>query len=100
MCIRDRLTVLPADFAYPAFAFVILLNGVAFGMFAAPNTAAIMNSVPAGYRGAASGMRATFQSTGMPLSIAVFFTLMIAGLSANVPAAMFRGLTANHVAAS
>jgi MFS family permease len=94
------LTVLPADFAYPAFAFVILLNGVAFGMFAAPNTAAIMNSVPAGYRGAASGMRATFQSTGMPLSIAVFFTLMIAGLSANVPGAMYRGLTANHVAAS
>jgi len=94
------LTLLPADFVYPAFAFVILLNGVAFGMFASPNTAAIMNSVPAGYRGAASGMRATFQSTGMPLSIAVFFTLMIAGLSANVPGAMFRGLTANHVAAS
>ena len=94
------LTVLPADFAYPSFAFVILLNGVAFGMFASPNTAAIMNSVPAGYRGAASGMRATFQSTGMPLSIAVFFTLMIAGLSANVPGSMYRGLTANHVAAS
>ncbi len=93
------LMALPANFAYPAFAVVILLNGVAFGMFASPNTAAIMNSVPAGYRGAASGMRATFQSTGMPLSIGVFFTLMIGGLSANVPGAMYRGLTANHVAA-
>ena len=35
------------------------MDGVAFGMFAAPNTAAIMNSVPAKNRGAASGMRAT-----------------------------------------
>jgi MFS family permease len=93
------LMLLPADFAYPAFALVILLNGVAFGMFASPNTAAIMNSVPAGYRGAASGMRATFQSTGMPVSIGVFFTLMIGGLSANVPGAMYRGLTEHHVAA-
>jgi MFS family permease len=92
------LMILPANFTYPAFAAVILLNGVAFGMFASPNTAAIMNSVPAGYRGAASGMRATFQNTGMPLSIGVFFTLMIGGLSANVPGAMYRGLTANHVA--
>ncbi len=74
------LMVLPADFVYPAFAAVILLNGISFGMFASPNTAAIMNSVPAGYRGAASGMRATFQNTGMPLSIGVFFTLMIGGL--------------------
>jgi MFS family permease len=93
------LMALPADFAYPAFAAVILLNGVAFGMFASPNTAAIMNSVPPGYRGAASGMRATFQNTGMPLSIGVFFTLMIGGLSANVPGTMYRGLTANHVSA-
>jgi MFS family permease len=93
------LMALPADFSYPAFAAVILLNGVAFGMFASPNTAAIMNSVPAGYRGAASGMRATFQNTGMPLSIGVFFTLMIGGLSANVPGAMYRGLTASHVSA-
>ncbi|MGO9180772.1 MAG: MFS transporter [Candidatus Limnocylindrales bacterium] len=94
------LMVLPADFVYPAFAAVILLNGISFGMFASPNTAAIMNSVPAGYRGAASGMRATFQNTGMPLSIGVFFTLMIGGLSANVPRTLFAGLTANRVAAA
>ncbi len=92
------LMALPANFSYPAFGLVILLNGVAFGMFASPNTAAIMNSVPPGYRGAASGMRATFQNTGMPLSIGVFFTLMIGGLSANVPTAMYRGLTSSDVA--
>ncbi len=92
------LLLLPADFVYPAFAGVIFINGIAFGMFASPNTAAIMNSVPSGYRGAASGVRSTFQSAGMPLSIGVFFTLMIAGLSGSVPGTMYRGLTSNGIA--
>jgi len=94
------LLQLPADFDYRAFGGIIFLNGVAFGLFASPNTAGIMNSVPARYRGAASGMRATFQNAGLPLSIGVFFTLMIAGLSAHVPGAMYQGLTAAHVDAS
>jgi MFS family permease len=89
--------VLPANFVYPWFAAVLLLNGLAFGMFAAPNTAAIMNSVPARNRGVASGMRATMQAVGMPLSIGIFFSLMVVGLSASVPRTMFGGLTANHV---
>ncbi len=93
------LMALPSDFAYPAFGAVIFLNGVAFGLFASPNTAAIMNSVPARHRGAASGMRATFQNAGMPLSIGVFFTLMILGLQASVPTTMYQGLTASHVPA-
>jgi len=94
------MMLLPADFAYPVFALVLLLNGIAFGMFAAPNTAGIMNSVPARYRGAASGMRSTFQNTGTPLSIGVFFSLMIVGLTASVPHALLTGLTANHVPTS
>ena len=80
------LMALPADFAYWTFAGVLFLNGVSFGMFAAPNTAAIMNSVPARDRGVASGMRATCQTLGMPLSIGIFFSLMVVGLTANVPA--------------
>ncbi len=92
------LLLLPADFTYATFAGVIFLNGIAFGLFASPNTAAIMNSVPPGYRGAASGARSTFQSMGMPLSIGIFFTLMITSLSSTVPAAMYRGLTANGIA--
>jgi len=94
------LMLLPADFAYPIFAFLIFLNGVAMGLFASPNTAAIMNSVPARYRGVASGIRVTFQNVGMPLSISLFFTLMIVGLNQTVPAAMFNGLTANGVPAA
>ena len=57
------------------------MNGIGMGLFAAPNTTGIMNSVPAGQRGAASGMRATFQNTGMVLSIGLFFRLMIVGLA-------------------
>jgi len=91
------LMALPANFAYGLFALVLFLNGVAFGMFAAPNTAAVMNSVPARNRGVASGMRATCQMLGMPLSIGIFFSLMVVGLTANVPAAMLGGLTAHHV---
>ncbi len=94
------LMMLPADFAYPVFAAVLFLNGIAFGLFSAPNTTGIMNSVPARNRGAASGMRATFQNTGMPLSIGVFFSLMIVGLSQTVPKTMFTGLTSHGVPAA
>jgi MFS family permease len=94
------LMALPVNFTYWMFALVIFTNGVAFGLFAAPNTTSIMNSVPARHRGVASGMRATFQNAGMPISIAIFFSLMIVGLSARVPQALFSGLTANGVPAA
>jgi len=94
------LMFLPADFWYPVFAVLIFLNGVAMGLFASPNTAAIMNAVPAQHRGVASGIRVTFQNVGMPLSIALFFTLMIVGLNQTVPSALFSGLTANGVPAT
>ena len=91
------LMLIPADFAFPVFAAVIFLNGAAMGLFASPNTAGIMNSVPARYRGVASGMRVTFMNVGMPLSIGLFFTLMIVGLNSTVPPAMYGGLVANGV---
>ncbi len=59
-----------------------------------------MNSVPARQRGAASGMRATFQNSGMLLSIGVFFSLMIAGLASTLPAVMHARLVAQGVADS
>jgi MFS family permease len=92
------LMVLPVNFAYPVFMVLLLLNGIGSGLFAAPNTTAIMNAVPARQRGAASGMRATFQNSGMVLSIGLFFSLMIAGLASSMPATMEHGLTANGVA--
>jgi MFS family permease len=91
------LLMVPADFTYWMFALVIFINGLAFGLFSTPNTAAIMNSVPAHNRGVASGMRATCQMLGQPLSIGIFFSLMVVGLSSSVPAAMIGGLTAHQV---
>jgi MFS family permease len=86
------LMVLPVDFPYWAFALLIAANGVGSGMFAAPNSSSIMSSVPARYRGVASGMRATFQNSGTALSIGVFFSLMIAGLASSLPTTLSSGL--------
>jgi MFS family permease len=86
------LMVLPVDFPYWAFALLIAANGIGSGMFASPNSSSIMGSVPARHRGAASGMRATFQNSGTALSIGVFFSLMIAGLASNLPHTLTSGL--------
>ncbi|MGA7677614.1 MAG: MFS transporter [Dehalococcoidia bacterium] len=93
------LLVLPVNFPYPLFALLILLNGLSMGMFAAPNTAAIMNSVPMQHRGVSSGMRATLVNVGMPLSIGIFFSLIIIGMNASVPTAMSSGLMQHGVPA-
>jgi MFS family permease len=91
------LLLIPVNFNYAAFAIITFLNGVGFGMFAAPNRTAIMNSVPANQRGAASGMTGTFQNAGNSLSIGIFFSLMIAGLADTLPNALRTGLTAHGV---
>ncbi|GAB0103513.1 MFS transporter [Nocardia sp. JMUB6875] len=93
------LVVLPVDFSYWAFAVVIALNGLGSGMFASPNTAEVMSAVPASQRGVASGMRGTLLNGGMALSIGVFFSLMIIGLSNSLPGAMNSGLQQQGVPA-
>jgi MFS family permease len=93
------LLFLPVDFSYPAFAAIVFANGVGQGMFSAPNTSAIMGSVPPEQRGAASGMRATFQNSGMSLSIGIFFSLMVTGLASHLPQTLSSGLQAQGVPA-
>jgi MFS family permease len=93
------LMALPANFSYGPFGLLLFLNGIGFGLFAAPNTTGIMNSVPARQRGAASGMRATFQNSGMLVSIGLFFSLMIAGLASALPGTMSAGLIGQGVPA-
>jgi len=94
------LTRLPVVFAYPLFAALLLLAGVGSGLFNSPNAAAIMNSVPAGQRGAASGMRAVFANAGFVVSIGLFFSLMIGGLAGSLPSTLYAGLVAHDVPAS
>ena len=94
------LMLLPVNFSYWAFALLTGLNGIGGGMFAAPNSSSIMGSVPARHRGAASGMRATFQNSGTALSIGVFFSLMIAGLASSLPKTLASGLQQQGVPAA
>jgi MFS family permease len=91
------LLLLPIDFNYWGFAGILLLNGLCMGAFSAPNRAAIMNSLPARDRGAGGGMNATFQNSAQVLSIGIFFTLMIVGLSSTLSRTMVSGLIAHGV---
>jgi MFS family permease len=91
------LMLLPTDFSYVSFAAVLLLIGLAMGLFASPNRAAVMNSLPRDARGAGGAMNQTFQNSAQVLSIGIFFTLMIVGLSATLPHTMSAGLQAHGV---
>lgn len=92
------LKELPADFAYPLFALILLFNGLAMGLFASPNRAAIMNSLPPDQRGVGAGISTTFQNSATVLSIGIFFSLMIAGLASSLPGTLGHGLTEQGVA--
>jgi MFS family permease len=93
------LMLLPVNFGYWSFAVVLLLNGVGMGLFASPNRAGIMNSLPPHQRGVGAGISATFQNAAMVLSIGIFFSLMITGLASSLPHALTTGLTAQGVPA-
>ncbi len=86
------LTALPINFNYIWFALLLFLLGIGQGMFSSPNTSSVMGSVPAEQRGAASGMRATFQNSGSLVSIGVFFSIITAGLAASLPLTLSQGL--------
>ncbi|WP_410644740.1 MFS transporter [Amycolatopsis sp. lyj-346] len=94
------LILLPVNFDYWAFAAILLLNGIGMGMFASPNRAEVMNSLPADARGSGAGMMTTFQNAAMVLSIGFFFSLIIAGLSSSLPSTMSQGLTDHGVPAA
>lgn len=89
------LTFLPGDFNRWIFFALLLFMGIGMGLFAAPNTTSIMNSVPPQARGVASGMRGTFQNAGQMVSIAFFFSVLTAGLASTLPDVMYKGLSQN-----
>jgi len=91
------LEALPVDFSYGWFALLLLALGTSMGLFASPNRAQVMNSLPPDQRGVGGGMAATFQNSAMVLSIGVFFSLMVLGLAASLPAHLHAGLTAAGV---
>ncbi len=89
----------PVDFSYPYFGLTLLLSGLSQGLFASPNRAAVMNSLPAEDRGVGGAMNSTFQNSAQVFSIGIFFSLMIAGLSATLPGTMATGLISHGVSA-
>jgi MFS family permease len=94
------LMTLPIDFAYPFFAGILLLTGIGMGLFASPNRAAVMNSLPAGDRGVGGGMNQTFQNSAQVISIGIFFTLLVIGLSSTLSSTLSDGLEAHGVSAA
>ena len=91
------LELLPINFGYLSFALLLLVMGLSMGLFAAPNRAAIMNSLPPDERGAGAGMATTFQNSATVLSIGIFFTVITLGLAASLPSHLYHGLTAQGV---
>ncbi|WP_297920171.1 MFS transporter [Metallibacterium sp.] len=94
------LMLLPIDFNYAAFAAILMFSGLSMGAFAAPNRAAVMNSLPARDRGAGGGMNSTFQNSAQVLSIGIFFTLMIIGLATTLSTTLVQGLMQHGVSAT
>ncbi|HVW18195.1 MAG TPA: MFS transporter [Solirubrobacteraceae bacterium] len=94
------LGLLPIDFDYAEFAVTLFLMGASMGLFASPNRASVMNSLPAWARGVGAGMNQTFQNSAQVLSIGVFFTLITIGLAHSLPAHVVSGLQAHGVAAA
>ncbi|MCX4677454.1 MFS transporter [Streptomyces sp. NBC_01433] len=94
------LKELPVDFDYWVFALILLVNGLAMGLFASPNRAAIMNSLPPDQRGVGAGISTTFQNSATVLSIGIFFSLMIAGLASSLPDTLTHGLVQEGVPAA
>src|SRR6202012_2980744 len=61
------------------------------------NRASVMNALPPNQRGAGGGMVATFMNSGQVLSIGIFFSLMIVGLSGTLHDSLLTNLTAHGV---
>ena len=91
------LELLPVNFNYLWFGLLLLLVGLGMGLFASPNQAGIMNSLPPDQRGAGAGMATTFQNSALVLSIGIFFSLMILGLASSLPSTLHQGLLAQGV---
>jgi len=87
------LALLPYNFDYLPFAVALFIMGIGNGMFASPNSAAIMNSVPPSERGVASGMMSTLMNSGFVISMGMFFTIIVFGLTKEFPAALSASLT-------
>jgi MFS family permease len=94
------LEFLPINFSYWIFGTILFFTGLTMASFGSPNRTGVMNSLPPQHRGAGSGMNTTFQNSAQVVSIGIFFSLMIVGLSSTLPGHLYRGLVSHGVPAS
>jgi EmrB/QacA subfamily drug resistance transporter len=85
--------LLPTHVGYPYFVLPMVLGGVGGGMFAAPNLASLMNSVPPPRRGVASGMSSLLFNVGSLISISVSFVVMATLIPHSSLELIFAGLS-------
>jgi len=91
------LTLLPYNFNLLEFETILFIIGIGGGLFAAPNTTAIMNPVSSRDRASANGMRMTINNVAGTISMAIFFSIAITVFSQNLPSSMFSGAIAAGV---
>jgi MFS family permease len=94
------LELLPVDFPYWVFGLLLFFAGLSMASFGSPNRTGVMNSLPPQHRGAGSGMNTTFQNSAQVVSIGIFFSLIILGLSSSLPQHLFEGLIHHGVPAA
>jgi MFS family permease len=84
--------VFPFGAPYTLLVLPMILTGIGAGLFAAPNIAAIMNSVPVARRGVASGITSTLFNTGVLLSLGIAFAIMAISVPLSTLQNIFAGL--------
>ena len=94
------MELLPINFSYWVFGVLLFGMGLTMASFGSPNRAGVMNSLPAEHRGVGAGMNTTFVNSAQVLSIGIFFSLIIVGLSGSLPQSLYHGLTSHGVSAS
>ncbi|MCI4363754.1 MAG: MFS transporter, partial [Thermoplasmata archaeon] len=93
------LTGLGPTTTFDALLLPLTLIGAGMGLFAAPNRAAIMNSVPKDRRGVASGTSITLTNAGATMSLGLAFLIMTASTPLGTLEAIFAGGSASGGAA-
>ncbi len=84
------LTLLPYNFNLLEFEIILFLIGVGGGLFASPNTTAIMNAISSKDRATANGMRMTINNIASTISMAIFFSITITMFSQNLPSQIMK----------
>jgi len=83
------LALIRYDTPYTWIALWMFVNGVGSGLFASPNTSAVMAAVPPERRGITSSVRALLNHLGMVISMAIATPVLVGSVSMDQIVEMF-----------